>query len=103
MRNFDNNSSSPIMNINEAQQIVDLMQNRFDSHDFICEYINHFPRSYGQLLVDNNNVNTTHGKIALFLRTNSADLRITKIEDDNYQSYNIFGNLVHCAKWEKIN
>lgn len=91
------------MNINEAQQIVDLMRNRFDSHDFICEYINHFPRSYGQLLVDIDNVNTAHGHIAIFLSDNAEELHLRKIILQSYKSRNIFGNLSHCAQWEKTN
>lgn len=88
------------MDITEAQYIVNLMHNTFDSHDFICEYIYRFPSSYGDLLVKHNNTTTAHAEIANFLRDNSSALNIRKTGDT--ESADIFRNIAPCASWEKL-
>ncbi|MGM9844491.1 MAG: hypothetical protein ACI30S_09750 [Muribaculaceae bacterium] len=88
------------MDIEEFKQIIDLLQDTFDSHAFICEYINRFPTSYGKLLIKHNNVTTAHAEIANFLRNNSNELNIYKSGDT--VSADIFGKITPCAKWQRI-
>ncbi|MGM9814720.1 MAG: hypothetical protein ACI3ZX_01230 [Candidatus Aphodosoma sp.] len=88
------------MAIEEFIQIIDLLQDSFDSHAFICEYIIHFPTPYGKLLIKHNNVTTAHAEIANFLRNYSNELNIYKTGDS--ESADIFGKITPCAKWQKI-
>ena len=88
------------MAIEEFKQIIDLLQDTFDSHTFICEYIYRFPSSYGGLLIKHNNVIMANAEIANFLRNNSNKLNIYKFGDT--VSADIFGKIVPCAKWQKI-
>lgn len=84
----------------EVDHLIRLMNDTFDSHTFICEYIYRFPSSYGGLLIKHNNVTTAHAEIANFLRNKSIELNIRKVGDS--ESADIFGNNVPCAKWSKL-
>ena len=88
------------MNIEETLIILSVLDDNFDSHDFIREYINRLPSSYGELLIKHNNVNLAHAEIANFLRTNANILNIHRIGAT--ESNDIFGNKAGCAKWEKF-
>ncbi len=85
--------------VQDALNAIDKMPAEFDSHEFILCFLNLYPRSYGELLVAHNRVQTAHAEIANFLRNNSAELGITK--KGERVSPDIFGNLTECALWTK--
>lgn len=88
------------MEINEASQIIRLLNDNFDSHDFIRELYVHMPSVYGVFLVRHNNVNTAHAEISNFLRFYSNDLEICEM--GKVVSLNIFGKPSECAQWGKL-
>ncbi|MDE7426887.1 MAG: hypothetical protein K2M79_03715 [Muribaculaceae bacterium] len=87
------------MTTKEAEIIIKLMKPEFDSHDFIFEFINQFPSSYGKLLIKHNSATTANAEIANNLRNNSSELNILKIGE--VESVNIYGHLTICALWRK--
>lgn len=89
------------MTIEEAREIVFIMDNDFDSHAFIRKYIYSYPQQYGHLLIKHNNVATAHGEIATFLQNNTAVLNIN-IDTNKVYSPDIFGINRKNAFWHKI-
>lgn len=88
------------MNTSEANQIIDSLDDYFDSHDFILALYMQLPAVYGSFLVEHNNVNTAHAEISNFLRYNSKDLGICEL--DKVTSPNIYGKPTECAAWAKL-
>ena len=81
-------------------EVVKLLPEEFDSHEFIREFIFNCPQPYGRLLIKHNNVSTAHGEIANILRNNSCRLNI---EQSGYKVYSndIFGRQALNALWHK--
>ncbi len=88
------------MTIEEAVNIRNVLSDNFDSHDFIREFIWHYPSIYGGLLTKHNNVVTAHAEIANYLLNHSPELGIMKIGIN--KSKDILGNDAECALWTKI-
>lgn len=86
--------------IQEIRSLLEKMPSVFDSHEFILNFIQYSPCSYGALLVAHNNVALAHAEISNFLRNNSAELGIAKTNEK--ESTDIFGKLTECAVWAKI-
>ncbi len=82
-----------------AKAIVADMNDEFDSHDFIKEFIWHHPKDYGELLIKHENVTRTHAEISNFLLNHANSLGIAKTRED--VSDDIFGHVTPCAKWRK--
>lgn len=89
-----------MITITEVRNVLDKMPTEFDSHMFILKFFQFHHQSYGELLAAHNNVASAHAEIAIFLRNNSAELRINKIGET--ESPDIFGNISECALWAKI-
>lgn len=54
------------MTIAEASDIRDILNDTFDSHDFISEYISRFPSSYGELLIKHNSAHELMPRLQIF-------------------------------------
>ena len=90
----------PQLTINNVKNLVDEMDNSFDSHAFILKLLERLPSVYGQLLIKHDNVTTAHAEISNFLRNNATDLHI-KEEERKSESMDIFGIVNPCAQWQK--
>lgn len=90
---------SPIINIDNARNIVDAMKSTFDSHDFLTMFILSYTVEYLALLRRYHSVNSAHEQIGRYLINYSGELGIRKIGE--IESENIFGNLNKCGLWEK--
>ncbi len=87
------------MSINEAKEVIKLLPNEFDSHDFFQQYVLCYTWSYLLLLKDAKSVKQLHMGIGDFLKDNAAILSIEKV--DERRTINIFGNMIKCALWNK--
>ncbi|MGN1251620.1 MAG: hypothetical protein ACI4US_01925 [Muribaculaceae bacterium] len=87
-------------NLQEVRNICDILNDNFDSHDFIREFIYRYPSIYGGLLTKHNNVVTAHAEIANYLLNHSSELGIMK--NGINKSKDVFGNDAECALWTKI-
>lgn len=94
-----NTKNDRIMNEEIFSSIVEDMNNEFDSHDFIKEFIWRHPAIYGQLLVKYDNVRIAHNQIGKFLLNHADVLEIEKVGDSGTDD--IFGHVNSCAKWKK--
>jgi hypothetical protein len=91
-----------VLNLSDVQVVIDSIEDvRFDSHDFIREYISKFASSYGLLLIKHGNVNTAHGEIANFLKANASELHIIQLQQPSFTP-NIFNNTTECESWQKV-
>lgn len=88
------------MNNGDAEFIIGLLGEEFDSHDFIQKYLKHFPTSYGQLLEKHDNTATANAEIANYLRLNAVDLNIERV--DKTTSRNVLNNESENTWWRKI-
>ena len=83
-----------------VQEILSLMPQNFDSHDFIRKFIWECPKVYGELLIKYENVSTAHAEISNYLRYNASKLGIKEL-DEKTESEDIFKTKRPCANWEK--
>ncbi len=88
-----------MITINEAVEVIKLLPNEFDSHDFLQQYALCYTWSYLLLLKDSKDVQRLHMSIGAFLKNNEASLSIEKVGERT--TINIFGNMVECALWNK--
>lgn len=98
------------MSINEAVEVIKLLPNEFDSHDFIKAYILKFTTSY-MVMVDNadkkkSSSGGTDGVITIvdriigaFLQRHQDDLNIQQLGKKTTE--NILGRESDCEKWKK--
>ena len=87
------------MNEEIVKVIVKDMNDEFDSHDFIKEFIWRHPKDYGELLIKHENVTRAHAEISNFLLNHANSLGIKKTKEDG--SDDIFGHVTPCAEWKK--
>lgn len=92
-------SVNEILRIEIVSSILPFVETRFDSHNFICEFIYRLPTIYANLLIKYDDTTRAHAEIANFLRYNSSKLHIQKIGES--VSPDIFGTPSSCALWEK--
>lgn len=88
------------MILEEVRTVVDEMDEKFDSHEFIKAYILRFTKAYGSLLVKHENVTTAHAEISNYLRNHADELGIEKVGAEKI-SKDIFGNDAPNAEWRK--
>lgn len=89
-------------NIDAVRAVIDEMDDKFDSHDFIKKFSREIELDYVYLLATAGTATpfqTVHSQIGRFLRNNEDNLNISYVEDVN--SENIFGNVTECASWKK--
>lgn len=100
--------SDPVLEQLYAQydEIIDQMNDEFDSHQFILELAHRYQREYIEALYQfRNDISNAgpfgqlHSKLATRLRTDHSD-RLRRLED--HESKNIFGRDSKCAQWRKI-
>ena len=90
-------------NIDAVRAVIDEMDDKFDSHDFIKKFSKEIELDYVYLLATAGTMTpfqTVHSQIGMFLSNNQNNLNIRYVEDVN--SENIFGNVTECASWKKI-
>ena len=78
------------LDLNRARQIIDLLPDTFDSHDFIFEYLNRYERDYVGC----------PSIIARFLAQNSQALHIST-SDTLVESRNIKNKISQNHQWRK--
>ena len=95
------------LDLNRARQIIDLLPETFDSHDFIFEYLNRYERDYVEWLSEHLAQRTDTGifmgvnsEIARFLSQNSQALHIST-SDTLVESRNIKNNITPNHQWRK--
>ncbi|MDE5880153.1 MAG: hypothetical protein K2H60_00350 [Muribaculaceae bacterium] len=92
--------------IGEIADIIDDLDDRFDSHDFIIMLSETIPEVYNKILdKHHNNVSTACGEISRWLSTHTSKLEIERIVSSSSEvhvSENILGNESSCAQWHKI-
>lgn len=95
------------LDLNRARQIIDLLPETFDSHDFIFEYLNRYERDYVEWLSEHLAQRTDTGifmgvnsEIARFLSQNSQALHIST-SDTLVESRNIKNNISPNHQWRK--
>lgn len=89
-------------NIDAVRAVIDEMDDKFDSHDFIKKFSREIELDYVYLLATAGTMTPFHDvhlKIGKFLSSNQNILGISNVERVN--SENIFGNVTECALWEK--
>lgn len=87
------------MEKNEVISVLNTLDNEFDSHDFIREFLHYFPASYGQMLIKYEDVKKVNSQIAIYLSSHSAELGIQNV--GKVVSITFFNKPDECAKWEK--
>lgn len=92
-----------MITLKEAQQVLFLMKDEFDSHDFILAYACGYTISYLNMLWENKgDVSVADGKIGKFLSRNCVVLHIQNPFPKETKSINIKGYVSDCTKWKKI-
>ena len=92
-----------MITLKEAQRVILMMKDEFDSHDFILAYACGFTMSYLNMLWENKgNVCIADGKIGKFLSRNQVSLCIQNSFPKETKSININGYVSDCTKWKKI-
>lgn len=89
-------------NIDAVRAVIDEMDDKFDSHDFIKKFSKKIELDYVYLLATAGTTTPfhyVHLQIGRFLSYNQKSLGINNVEDVN--SENIFGNVTECASWRK--
>ena len=85
----------------EVENVLQMLDSKFDSHDFIKLYIITFPSSYLDMLAKYHDAATTNSVIANYLLNHSNTLNISREQD--VISPSIFGYDVPNASWQKTN
>ena len=89
-----------MVTIEEAKEVIKQLPKRFDSHDFLRQYILAYTWPYLQLLKETKEVTNLHMRVGLFLKQNAEEeLSIRKV--DEVVTENIFGTPSPCGLWEK--
>lgn len=88
-----------MLTLEEASQVIELLPEKFDSHDFLRQYALCFTWSYLSLLKESGDVQQLHMSIGAFLINNTSKLNISKIGE--VTTANIFGKMTKCAQWSK--
>lgn len=89
------------MNITDqqAQTIINMMESKFDSHDFISKFIQLHQRDYEAILAHfQGRKNLAHAYIANFLRIHAPKLGIDR-NARKKASYNVNGNKSENRIW----
>ena len=94
---------STMITIQQARIIINGLNNEFDSHDFIENYITLFERDYVTMLVDKIDseqiFRTVNASIGRFLADNQMELRI--IKNRREASQNVKGHETENQGWIK--
>lgn len=92
-----------MITLQQAQRVMDELNNGFDSHDFIEKYMILFERDYVNMLVEkiesNQIFRTVNASIGRFLADNQRELGIDK--NGRQSSKNIIGNDTENQSWVK--
>ena len=92
-----------MITIEQAKRIIRELNNEFDSHDFIENYITKFEREYVNMLVDKIEseqiFRTVNASIGRFLADNQCELGIVKNERE--ASQNVKGHETENQGWMK--
>ncbi len=82
------------MKKDSCENVIDELDNEFDTHKFIENFILKYEKEYVELLCSDINKNgifrTTHSKIGRYLSINSSSLKIEKInkvDSENIKKY----------------
>jgi len=89
-----------MLTLGEASQVIELLPENFDSHDFLRQYALCYTWSYLSLLMESGDVQQLHMNIGAFLINNISNLNISKIGE--VTTANIFGKKTKCAQWGKV-
>ncbi|MBR0195041.1 MAG: hypothetical protein IJQ32_02195 [Paludibacteraceae bacterium] len=90
-----------MITIDEARQIVSMMKDEFDSHDFILVYACAYTLSYLNILWEyNGDARIADGQIAKRVSLWSTRLSLSK--GVKTISMNIKGYKSECTKWTKV-
>lgn len=87
------------MNIKQAQRVIVLLGQFFDSHAFIRKYMKKYPKAYAKIVSEHKTLKAAHATIGRFLENNSVDLNITHLGE--IESLNILMNPSSNALWQK--
>lgn len=82
------------------KEVVDCLNSRFSSHEFIRKFLEKNHKEYAARLKKQDSVALANAEIANYLRNNASELGIKKVGD--IESMNILGHLSICALWEKL-
>ena len=92
-----------MITIEQAKRIIRELNNEFDSHDFIENYITQFEREYVNMLVDKIEseqiFRTVNASIGRFLADNQRELGIVK--NGREASQNVKGHETENQGWMK--
>ncbi|MDE6794940.1 MAG: hypothetical protein K2J63_06505 [Muribaculaceae bacterium] len=92
--------------LGEIADIIDALDDRFDSHDFIKMLNDTIPEVYHKILAKHNeNVARAHVEIGRWLSTHTSDLKIERVlppSSEIHMSENKSGKESACAQWHKI-
>ena len=83
-----------------AIAVIKLLGKNFDSHAFIRKFMELYPKEYGEMLVNHENVASAHGEISSYLSKNARNLNIKKI--GSIRTLNVFLRASSNALWSKI-
>ena len=84
-------------------RIINIMDNPFNSHDFIEKFAELYETEYIDFLNQykgNNAFRTVHSQIGKYLKEHENELGILGSGKTNNK--NVFGNLNGIEKWEKV-
>lgn len=93
-----------LINITQANAIIQSMDDEFDSHKFIETFAKRHPDEYRAIRrrYTTDADRKTNALIARFLLANTdSELNITKVEDRKNRSKNIHELITSCAVWRK--
>lgn len=82
-----------------AIAVIKLLGKNFDSHAFIRKFMELYPKEYGEMLVNHENVASAHGEISSYLSKNARNLKIKKI--GSIRTLNVFLRASSNALWSK--
>lgn len=92
-----------LINIRDAQAIIDHFGTEFDSHKFIEVFADQHPNEYSAILIryTEDADRKANSLIARFLSANQRELQITKVKNRKSKSGNVHENQTSCALWRK--
>ena len=92
-------STTSVINKTNATSVIKKLGKNFDSHAFIRKFMELYPKEYGEMLVNHENVAAAHGEISSYLSKNAHDLNIKKI--GSIRTLNVFLRASSNALWSK--
>lgn len=87
--------------VSEAQSVIAMLDDKFDSHEFIKRYMILYTKSYAEMLLKFKTFSTTHGNIAIELKRISKLLKINAV--GKRVSLDIFNEMTECELWSNMN